>query len=132
MESQETGDRPVEPSTMVNTVEHVKEKRVVKLTAKAFADKLERLQNERKTNLNKAGKFRDVLHGLMMKKDRSQVESVFNDYVKLCNDTKGVHESVMSMLPDTEQEKHDVWFKAKMIVNDDCISKVQLWLANAG
>lgn len=36
-----------------------KEKRVVTLTAKAFEQKLERLQNDRKAKLNKASKLRE-------------------------------------------------------------------------
>lgn len=137
MESQETLDRPTEPSAESNSVENGvdtlkdKEKRVVKLTAKAFADKLERLQSERKTKLNKAGKLRDKVTDLIKKKDKLQVECVFNDFIKLCDETKGVHAAVLSMLPDPEQEKHDLWFKAKMIVNNDCKSKVELWLSSA-
>lgn len=33
----------------------------------------------------------------------------------------------MRKLPEVEQDKHAVWFKAKMLNNDEFISKVQLW-----
>ena len=42
-----------------------KEKRVVTLTVKAFAEKLERLQKTRKAKLNKAGKLREDMQMLM-------------------------------------------------------------------
>lgn len=138
METNETIDRPAEPSVEINTIEHdndaqtSKEKRVVKLTAKALADKLGRLQNERKTKLNKAASLRNVLNGLIEKGNVVQAQCVFDDFIKVCDESKGVHECLMGMLPDTEQEKHDVWFKAKMIANNELISKVQLWLSNSG
>lgn len=31
----------------------------------------------------------------------------------------------MGLLPDDEKEKHDIWFKAKMISNDELISDVK-------
>lgn len=60
------------------------------------------------------------------KKGACQVQCVFNDLIKLCVEAKIVHESAIGMLPDAEHEKHDVWCKAKMIINNDCISMVQL------
>lgn len=57
VEERDTRDVPVEPSADLNSVELdaavQKEKRVVKLTAKAFSEKLERLHHERKSKLNK-------------------------------------------------------------------------------
>lgn len=37
----------------------------------------------------------------------------------------------MGILPDVEKEKHDTWYKAKMICNDEFISKVKKWLLHA-
>lgn len=133
MDENNVVDRPTEPSDKSN-IEYVdaqddKQKRVVKLTAKAFAEKLERLQNDRRIVLNKASKLRDALQCFVRKNDKLQVECVFNDLLKKCDEAKGIHASVMSMLPTDEQDKHDVWFKAKMIANNDFISKVQLWLS---
>lgn len=42
-----------------------KGKRVVKLTARAVAEQLERMQNVRKTKLNMAGNLRETIKGLM-------------------------------------------------------------------
>ena len=41
---------------------------------------------------------------------KSQVQRAFNKLLKVCDEAKGVHDSVMSMLPQVEKEKHDVWF----------------------
>lgn len=66
MEAHDTGDRPAEAiaqslktNSITNSAELQKdtEKRVVKLTAKALAEKLERLQSERKSKLNRASKL---------------------------------------------------------------------------
>lgn len=42
---------------------------------------------------------------------------VVNDLLNLCDEAKGIHGSLMGMLPESKKEKHDIWFKAKMIVN---------------
>lgn len=48
--------------------------------------------------------------------------------VDLCDDAKCVHDSLLVILPDGEREKHDIWFKAKMICNDEMLSEVNRWL----
>ncbi len=35
----------------------------------------------------------------------------------------------MVMLPESEMEKHDIWFNAKMIVNKYFISEVKMWVS---
>ncbi|KAK0142226.1 hypothetical protein N1851_020113 [Merluccius polli] len=126
-------DRPTEQSDKSNiesvSAQDDKQKRVVKLTAKALAGKLERLQNDRRNVLNKVSRLRDALQCLTEKNDKEQVECVFNDLLKKCDEAKGFHASLMGMLPIEEKDKHDVWFKAKMIANNDFISKVQLWVS---
>lgn len=70
----------------------VKEKRVVKLTPKAFAEKLERLQNERKCKLNKASKLRKNIKDLVNNKGNvSSVEKVFDEFTNVCVEVKGIH-----------------------------------------
>ena len=110
-------------------VQKDKEKRVVTLTAKAFAEKFERLQKTRKAKLNKAGKIREYMQVLMQNKDKLKVQCVLHDLVVLCDEAKGIHGSLMDILPDDEKEKHDIWFKAKMICNDESISNVNKWLS---
>ncbi len=137
-------DRPAEiiaQSTGENEGEHatdatnndtdsqaVKPKRVVKLTAKALAEKLEKLQDERKTKLNKASKVRKRLSELIQDGKNAEVQCYLDYLVKLCDETTCVHDSLMGLLDEVEKEKHDIWFKAKMISNNECISYVKRWV----
>lgn len=105
-----------------------KEKRVVTLTAKAFEQKLERLQNDRKAKLNKASKLREKIKELMQIGDKEGVQCTMGALVELCDDLKCVHDSLLVILPEGEREKHDIWFKAKMICNDEILSEVNRWL----
>jgi len=50
-------------------------KRVSKLSTKAVAQKLERLQNDRKTKLNKAGNLREKVQCLMQQCKASDVQN---------------------------------------------------------
>ncbi|KAJ0068359.1 hypothetical protein NL108_005935 [Boleophthalmus pectinirostris] len=109
-----------------------KERRTIKLTAKAFADKLEKLQSNRKTKLNKAANLRKTIQDLIQKESQtSEIQNVFDELLVLCEDVKAVHDTVMDMLPDVEKEKHNVWFKAKMIANEVFISDVKACLAGS-
>lgn len=102
-----------------------KPKRVIKLTAKALVAKLERLQDERKTKLNKASNIRKMINELIQEGKKEEVERSFNDLIVLCNEAGCVHDSLMGLLDEVEKEKHDIWFKAKMISNNECISHVK-------
>lgn len=108
----------------------VRPKRVVKLTAKAFCDKVERLQKDRKSNLAKAVNLRNRIQGLLLNGNVSEVQQSFDEFIGCCNDIRSMHGSLLSLLPPDECEKHDTWFKAKMLVNDECIRETQLWLKN--
>ena len=107
-----------------------KEKRVVTLTAKAFVEKIERLQKDRRAKLNKASSLKRKIKELIQKGKKSQVQCAFNELLKVCDEAKSVQDSVISMLPEVEQEKHDVWFKAQMLNITECITQVQLWVSS--
>lgn len=105
-----------------------KEKCVVTLTAKAFEQKLERLQNDRKAKLNKASKLREHIKELMQISDKEDVQCALSALVDLCDDAKCAHDSLLVILPEGEKEKHGIWLKAKMICNDEFRSEVNRWL----
>src|SRR4029434_10125337 len=107
-----------------------KEKRVVTLTAKAFDEKIERLQKDRTAKLHKASSLKRKIKELIQKGKKSQVQCAFNELLKVCDEAKSVQDSVISMLPEVEQEKHDVWFKAQMLNITECITQVQLWVSS--
>lgn len=58
------------PSSVTSGAQAQAGKRVVKLTAKALADKLDRLQNARKVKLNKASVLRKSMQALILKGDK--------------------------------------------------------------
>lgn len=85
MDVRETLDEPVEAiaqSVEINIdsdgagARKDKQKRVVKLTAKALAEKLERLQASRKAKLNKAGNLREKMQVLMQTNEKVTVQCV--------------------------------------------------------
>lgn len=72
------------------------------------------------------------MQGLMQKRDKtSEVQCALSDLVNLCDEVKGIHGSLMGMLPLEEKERHDIWFKAKMLSNNDFISEVKRWVSCA-
>lgn len=82
-------------------------KRVVKFSANALVDRLDRLQNGRKSKLNKASILRKTIQGLMQNGKNAvqyKVQSALDGYIDLCDDIKCTHDSIMSLLPQDEKE----------------------------
>lgn len=69
------------------------QKRTVKLTEKGLAEKLDCLQNTRKSKLNKAGKIRDEIKDLISNGDRTNVLNAFDELKNVCEDAKGLHQT---------------------------------------
>lgn len=105
------------------------QKRTVKLTEKGLAEKLDRLQNTRKSKLNKAGKIRDEIKDLISNGDRTNVLNAFDELKNVCEDAKGLHQTLLCLLSNEEGNKHEIWFTAKMLPNNECFSNVNQWLS---
>ena len=103
-------------------------KRVVKLTVKALAAKLESLQNERKSKLNKASVIRKTIKDLMMNNDKTEVQNALDELTRVCKEAKFWHDSVLALLHGEEKVKHETWFKAMMLNNDDSIVNAKKWV----
>lgn len=56
------------------------------------------------------------------------VQASINDFV-LCNEAKTIHGSLICVLPDDENEKHETWFKAKIISFDKFAYEVRQCLS---
>lgn len=110
-----------------------RQKRPVKLTAKALLEKLQSLQAIRKAKLNKADKIKETIKRLMQnnREYENEVQSVFEKFKGLCLEAQEAHESLLTLLPDNEIEKHDIWYKAKMISKNEFIEHVNLWLSTS-
>lgn len=82
--------------------------------------------------LTKTANLRNSLQELIEKKGQLlEVQCIFDKFLGLCEDTKSVHNALLEMLPDVEREKHDTWFKAKMMFNEMVISDVKTALAGS-
>lgn len=106
------------------------QKRVVKLTAKALADKIETLQSDRKAKLNRASVKRKSIQCFISQGDKTQVLNVLEELIEVCDEAKCMHTLLLGMLPCDEGEKHETWFKAKMMFNDECIADAELWVSS--
>lgn len=105
---------------------------VTKLTAKALVNKIDSLQNERKSMLNKAVRIRGSLQSLMKRGKIAQVHGTLDELIHLSDNVKCVNDSLLVLLPVEESEKHEIWFNAKMLSINECISEVKTWvLCNA-
>lgn len=61
----------------------------------------------------------------------TDVQCSLDHLVELCGESTCVHNSLMGLMGLLdEKDKHDMWFKAKMISNNECISYVKRWLTS--
>lgn len=102
--------------------------RVVKLSVKGLADKLDRLQNARKVKLNKASALRKSIQESMQNIKMSEVKHSLHGFTELCDEIRCLHDSLMILLPQEEKERHETWFKAKMMFNDEFTDEVEMWV----
>ncbi|MEQ2312869.1 hypothetical protein AMECASPLE_035854 [Ameca splendens] len=49
-------------------------------------------------------------------------------YIDLCEEIRCVHDSLMILLPVEDKEKHETWFKAKIMFTDEFIENVKEWV----
>lgn len=106
-------------------------KRPLKLTQKALFDKLETLQKTRKSKLTKASNLKESIQELMQDREyETEVHCAFDKYQTLCDEAKETHASLLHLLPPAEKEKHDIWFKAKLLSVNEFIDRVKCWLSN--
>ena len=105
------------------------EKRGGKMTAKGLANKYDRLQAGRKARLNMAAKIRDSIQGFMKTNEKTKVQNALTELVQVCNEAKGMHDNMLGFMPCDEKEKQVIWFKAKMLSNNDCIANANLWVS---
>lgn len=90
--------------------------RTIKLTAKALLAKISDLETLRKSKLNKAANSKATIQSLMAEPCyENEINKSFNVYQVLINDAKDAHNKLLELLPVEEKEKHDVWFKEKLL-----------------
>ena len=95
-------------------------KRKVKLTTKALLCKIGDLEKTRKSKLSKAAELKRTLQELLFEPgNKAEIEISFNKYQVLLNDAKAAHNALLKLLPVEETEKHEIWFKAKLLGVDE-------------
>lgn len=111
-------------STVAGGIEIQTQKRVVKLTAKALANEIDRLQAGKKAKLNKAANIRKSIEGFMLKHDKTKVKNALEELFEVCYEVKEIHKRLLGLLPCEEKEKQEIWVKAKMLPINECIANV--------
>ena len=53
-----------------------------------------------------------------------------DDFIKLCGEIRSIHGFVLGLLPQDEKDRHERWFKANMMFNDEFIVNTKVWLSN--
>ena len=116
-------------SSVAGGVETQTQKRVVKRTAKALANEVDRLQSGRKAKLNKTAIIRKSIQDLMLKHDKTKVQDALEELFEVCYEVKNMHNKLLGFLPCEEKEKHEIWFKAKMLPINECIAYTKKWVS---
>lgn len=106
----------------VNEDEASVKKRSVKLTQKVLLSKLGGLETLRKSKLSKAANIKQTVQGLMCQSGyEAEIKGSFSKYQALIKDAKVAHNQLLELLPVDEKERHETWFKAKLLsVNEFC------------
>lgn len=58
----------------------------------------------------------------MLSNDKTAVQNALDELIWVCKEALFWHDSVLVLLPGDERVKHETWFKAKMLNNDDSIA----------
>ena len=116
-------------SRVASGVEAQTQKRVVKLTTKALANEIDRLQSGRKAKFSKAASIRKSIQGLMLQHDKTKVQNALEDLNEVCYEVKNMHNHLLGLLPYEEKEKQEIWFKAKMLSINEWIADTKMWVS---
>lgn len=120
-------------SQSVNGSKMDEQKREIKLSIKALANKIENLQKERKAMVNKTKGLTNIIKDLMQNDDNvPQVRSQLETLVQMVENTKLLHESLVPILPKEEQEKQNEWFSNVLKCNNGFMEDVRQWFSDTG
>lgn len=106
-------------------------KRERKLTAKAWELKVESLQKDRKSKVDKIKKVIASMKELMQNDENSsKVCSLLETLKLLRDDVTLLHESVIPLLPAEEQKRQNEWYGSVFRFNKGFIEDVEQWLSD--
>ena len=64
----------------------------------------------------------------MLNGEHTEVRNALDGYIELCVETRSMHDTLMGLLPHDERERHETWFKAKIMFNDEFIAEIKVWV----
>ncbi|CAL9682044.1 unnamed protein product [Knipowitschia caucasica] len=105
------------------------QKRQSKLTFKAFEQKLERLQHDRKVKVKQIKMTTREMTELMKNAvNTEKVRSCIENVSTLFNEASKLHDEVISMVPSDEQEQQNAWFVNVEEHKATCVEEANKWL----
>uniref|UniRef100_A0A8C8DI38 Uncharacterized protein n=1 Tax=Oryzias sinensis TaxID=183150 RepID=A0A8C8DI38_9TELE len=109
-----------------------RDKRLIKPTAKALANKIEKLQHERKIAVNKMKSLIPEMKSLMKTKENvSHVQSCFKKLNQFCVTAIASHDVLMPLLMEDEQNGQNEWFDSIMTYANAFKEDVERWLSGS-
>lgn len=73
------------------------------------------------------------INSFMLNGDKENVLNALDELKNVCDNAEAAHDALLGLLlglmPHHEVERHKIWFKAKMLVNNDCVSNIKEWLS---
>lgn len=51
------------------------------------------------------------------------LQNSLSGFLELCNEIHEVHNTIITLLPQEEKDRPEIWLKAKMMFNDDVVQK---------
>lgn len=108
------------------------EKRIIKLSVKALENQIQTFQTDRQAKVNKIKAAIKKIKELMQNEDNApSVQSHLANLSVLLEDASQLHEAVIQLLPQEEQEKQNTWFSSILKHNSGFIDNVRGWLSDA-
>lgn len=105
------------------------ERRTVKLTTKALAYKIQTLQHERHTAVNKhKGLTREIKELMKKNENAKDVQWDLERLIQLFESAKAAHGSVVVLLPKEVQETQNEWFAGITKYHTGFVEDVKQWL----
>lgn len=105
-------------------------KREIKLTSKAMANKIEKLQQERKNIVHKIKRLIPEMKTLMRTKENVTTVQLHTDNLyQLYENATTLHNMLLPLLPEDEQIKQDEWFSNIMRYSDTFRENVNKWMS---
>ena len=118
---------------MDDQMEEEESRRTVKLTAKALANKVEKLQKDRHSCVKQMKVLTNEMKEQMKNFDNAKdVQCTMGKLMNVYEDAKAAHDSLIALIPKEELENQIVWFSRVTKHNTDFINDVKQWLVDVG